>query len=98
MSDRYPPRAGDIPGGFTLEFDLGVSNSWLIVNVSVDTLVAGDREYYMRWTGKTTGEVLQVQSEKCQDACPATPSETRTVIGESGLTGVAVFEQFALLA
>lgn len=96
-SDRYPPRAGDIPGGFKLGFDLGVSNGWLIVNVSVDTLVAGDGEYYMRWTGKMTGEALQVQSEKRQDACPATPSETRSVIGDSGLTGVAVFEQFVLL-
>lgn len=44
-----------------------------------------------------TGEALQVQSEKRQDTCPATPSETRSVIGDSGLTGVTVFEQFAFL-
>ncbi|KAJ6113236.1 hypothetical protein N7523_006553 [Penicillium sp. IBT 18751x] len=88
---RYPPRAGDIPNGFLLEFDLGNSNNWLKVNVSIDTLVAGDGQYYMRWTGRLSGEVVQGQSEDRQDACSTAQSS------ETGLSGVAVFEQFALL-
>ncbi|KAJ5683666.1 uncharacterized protein N7477_000011 [Penicillium maclennaniae] len=88
---RYPPWAGDIPDGFLLEFDLGNSNNWLKVNVSIDSLVAGDGKYYMRWTGSLSGEVVQGQSEDRQDVCtPVQSSETR-------LSGVAVFEQFALL-
>jgi hypothetical protein len=94
---RYPPRAGDIPDGFHLEFDLGDSNNWLRVNVSVDTVVAGDGKYYMRWTGNMTGEVVQVPSEKRVDACSATQSKAPRATDNSALTGVAVFEQFALL-
>lgn len=85
---QYPPRAGDIPDGFDLEFDLGDS-SWLKVRVEVGTVVAGDGRHYMRWTGNMTGEVVQ----KPHDACSATKVRT----GDSALTGVAVFEQFALL-
>lgn len=79
---RYPPYVGDIPDGFQLEFDLGEGDGWLRANVSIQSLVAGDGEYYMRWTGNITGEVVG------KDPC---------LVRESSLTGVAVFEQFLLL-
>ncbi|KAJ5595592.1 Hydroxyneurosporene synthase [Penicillium hispanicum] len=56
---RYPPRAGDIPVGFQLVFDLGEANGWLKVNVTAESVVAGDEEYYMRWTGSLTGEAVE---------------------------------------
>lgn len=56
---RYPPRAGDIPVGFELAFDLGQANGWLKVNVTAESVVAGDEEYYMRWTGSLTGEIVE---------------------------------------
>jgi len=50
--------------------------------VSTRAKIAGDGEYYMRWTGNMTGEVVEMN-----------PSP---VIQESSLTGVAVFEQFQM--
>ena len=47
--------AGDIPRGFTMEFCLG--EKWLRVNASIVAEVAGDHEYYMRWTAKLEGEI-----------------------------------------
>lgn len=73
---QYPPRVGDVPDGFHLEFDLGGSNGWLHVNASAEQVVAGDGQYYIRWTGSLTGEV-----------------QTGPLP-----TGVAVFEQFTLVA
>ncbi|KAK5807015.1 hypothetical protein VI817_001273 [Penicillium citrinum] len=77
--DRYPAFVGDLPDGFKLDFVLP-ENTRLRVNVSTRVKVAGDGEYYMRWTGNMTGEVVEMN-----------PSP---VIQESSLTGVAVFEQF----
>jgi hypothetical protein len=94
---RYPPHAGDIPDGYHLEFELGELNTLLKVNISVDTLVAGDGQYYMRWTGNLVGEVVHVQGEKRLEACDTTHPETRRGCSGTELTGVAVFEQFALL-
>lgn len=95
---RHPPRLGDVPDGFRLEFDLGDSNGWLRVNVTVEQLIAGDGQYYMRWTGRMTGEVIQIQSEKLPGACAAAPSGgSQYVTSESLLAGAAVFEQFALV-
>lgn len=82
---RYPPHVGDVPDGFRLQFDLGLTE--LRVNVSAGTVVAGDAQYYMRWTGDITGEIVQ---DKSPDACGC--------LQDSPLTGVAVFEQFALVA
>lgn len=90
---RYPPRVGDVPNGFRLEFDLGGSDGWLRVNVSAEQVVAGDGEYYLRWTGNLTGEVVQMQSEACSTRGPT----KRKGDAATSLTGVAVFEQFALI-
>lgn len=54
---RYPPQAGDIPDGFSIEANLG-GEGWLKVNVSIVTLVTGDEEYYMRWSGELMGSVV----------------------------------------
>jgi hypothetical protein len=94
MGNRYPPRAGDVPDGFHLEFDLGGTNGCLRVNVSAEQVVAGDGQYYMRWTGNLAGEVVPMQSEACSTR-GSTKMKRDTV--ESSLTGVAVFEQFALM-
>lgn len=94
---RYPPRAGDIPNGFHLEFDLGESNGWLKVNVSVEQVVAGDDQYYMRWTGNMTGEVVQMQSSMPEVCGTANSIKTDHRTNESSLSGAAVFEQFALV-
>jgi len=79
--DRYPAFVGDLPDGFKLDFLLP-ENTRLRVNVSTRAKIAGDGEYYMRWTGNMTGEVVEMN-----------PSP---VIQESSLTGVAVFEQFQM--
>ncbi|KAJ5638173.1 hypothetical protein N7490_008052 [Penicillium lividum] len=54
---RYPPRAGDIPDGFTVEAYLE-AGAWLKVNVSIVALVTGDGEYYMRWSGGLVGSLV----------------------------------------
>lgn len=76
---RYPAFVGDLPDGFKLDFVLP-ENTRMRVNVSIRAKVAGDGEYYRRWTGNMTGEVVKMN-----------PSP---VVQESSLTGVAVFEQF----
>ncbi|KAJ5560458.1 hypothetical protein N7513_002857 [Penicillium frequentans] len=76
---RYPPQAGDIPDGFTVEAHLG-EEGWLKVNVSIATLVTGDGEYYMRWSGELVGSVVDAEG----------------TVADAG-SGVAVFEQFALV-
>lgn len=76
---RYPPQAGDIPDGFTVEACLG-EEGWLKVNVSIVTLVTGDGEYYMRWSGELVGSVVDAEG----------------AVTDAG-SGVAVFEQFALV-
>ncbi|KAJ5703304.1 hypothetical protein N7493_011693 [Penicillium malachiteum] len=53
---NYPPVAGDTPDGFTVEIELA-ENEWLRLNVSIVNEVAGDGEYYLRWTGNLTGTV-----------------------------------------
>lgn len=88
---RYPPRAGDIPEGFALEFDIG-EEMRLRVNVSVQTFVGGDQKYYLRWTGNMTGDVVEVR--KGEDGGVFGED---LVVKEDGLEGVAVFEQFAML-
>lgn len=80
---RYPPYVGDIPDGFKLDFVLK-ENKRLRVNVSTDAKVAGDGEYYMRWTGGLTGEVVELE-------------RGMPTVRESSLSGVAVFEQFHML-
>lgn len=52
---RYPPMAGDIPKGFTMEFCLGEES--LRVNASIVADVTGDQEYYMRWTARLEGDI-----------------------------------------
>jgi len=99
---RYPPRLGDIPEGFQLEYDLGKANGQLRVKVSMRTVVAGDGEYYMRWTGDMVGEVIKSESVGSEEACPASPrNDTKnrddTKSSSSSLTGVAVLEQFVLI-
>lgn len=92
---RYPPHVGDVPAGFRLEFDLG-SDEWLVVNVTAGEVVAGDGQYYMRWTGGLAGEVVQRQTgmpEACGSSGPVAVPE----MGSASLTGVRVFEQFALV-
>ncbi|KAJ5365554.1 Hydroxyneurosporene synthase [Penicillium concentricum] len=93
---RYPPYARDIPEGFRLEYDLGEGNGWLNVNVSVRTVVAGDEEYYMRWTGDMVGEV--VESERAGKGGGGSKGEMgERDVHSSSLVGVAVLEQFVLL-
>ncbi|CAI7630281.1 unnamed protein product [Penicillium pancosmium] len=85
---RYPPYVGDIPDGFKLDFVLE-ENKRLKVNVSTDSKVAGDGEYYMRWTGGISGEMVEVEM--------GMDSSSESLVRESSLTGVAVFEQFHML-
>ncbi|KAJ5612090.1 Hydroxyneurosporene synthase [Penicillium lagena] len=92
---RYPPHVGDVPEGFRLQFDLG-TEGLLKVNVFVGTVVAGDGEYYMRWTGNMTGKIVKNES-RLQDACAAGGTNTIPVSQPSLFAGVAVFEQFALV-
>lgn len=90
---RYPPHVGDVPEGFRLQFDLG-TEGLLKVNVSAGTVVAGDGEYYMRWTGNMTGTIMKSESGQ-QDACAAGGTKAPPVSQPSLLAGVAAFEQFA---
>ncbi|KAJ5143385.1 uncharacterized protein N7515_002172 [Penicillium bovifimosum] len=90
---RYPPRVGDVPDGFRLEYDLGEGNGQLNVNVTIRRLVTGDEEYYMRWTGDLTGEVVKSGDERP----PGTCAGQKTAKITSGLIGVAVLEQFLLV-
>lgn len=94
---RYPPRVGDVPEGFRLEFDLNDAGEWLIVDVLAGQVVAGDGQYYMRWTGDLSGEVVQVPSGTVMpEACGSSGAVPIPSAGSS-LTGVAIFEQFALV-
>lgn len=56
----------------------------LRVNVSMESKVARDGEYYMRWTGSITGEMVEVEM--------GMDSSSKSLVRESSLTGVAVFE------
>ncbi|KAJ6008567.1 Hydroxyneurosporene synthase, partial [Penicillium canescens] len=94
---RYPPRVGDIPEGFRLEYDLGTEGQ-LNANVSIRAIVAGDGENYMRWTGDLVGEVIPSVGGPQEGRCDPDhkrdankPIETQS---PSSLTGVAVLEQF----
>ncbi|KAJ5456530.1 hypothetical protein N7530_011804 [Penicillium desertorum] len=89
---RYPPRMGDIPDGFRLEYDLGEANGQLKVNVSVRTLVAGNGNDYMRWTGDIVGEVIESESQRTEAAGGGGPGREN-----SPLVGVAVLEQFIMV-
>ena len=89
---RYPPRMGDIPDGFRLEYDLGEANGQLKVNVSVRTLVAGNGNDYMRWTGDIAGEILESESQRTQEAVGGGPTRVN-----SPLVGVALLEQFVMV-
>ncbi|KAJ5339286.1 hypothetical protein N7452_006014 [Penicillium brevicompactum] len=91
---RYPPKAGDIPVGFHLDFDLGEAEEHLKVNVSTRTAVAGDGEYYVRWTGDLIGEVVNSGGDQAQEPCTGFASNSSSE--NTPLTGVAVFEQFAV--
>lgn len=97
---RYPPRVGDLPEGFRLEYDLGEGGGRLEVNVSVRTVVAGDGEYYMRWTGDMVGEVIESESRRPQDVGGGGPKKEmgeRSERSSSSLVGVAVLEQFVMM-
>lgn len=93
-SGRYPPHTGDVPDGFQLQFDLGPGNGWLMANVSVGTVIAGDGEYYNRWTGNMTGEIVQSKSRRSERSCAV----RSTAATQDTLTGMAIFEQFAMMA
>ncbi|KAJ5965015.1 uncharacterized protein N7479_004891 [Penicillium vulpinum] len=90
---RYPPREGDIPIGFRLEYDLGEEHGRLNVNVSMRTVVAGDRENYMRWTGDMVGELIGSERRTHEAGSDPKGGETQS----SSPVGVAVLEQFVLL-
>jgi hypothetical protein len=95
---RYPPRLGDIPEGFHLVFDLGEAIGHLRANVSMRTVVAGDGEQYMRWTGDMVGEVIKSESEQPEEIWAAGPrNDASNGDGLPLLSGVAVFEQFVLV-
>lgn len=64
---RYPPRVGDLPEGFRLEYDLGEGSDQLKVNVSARIVVAGNGKDYMRWTGDMVGEVTESESRRPQE-------------------------------
>jgi hypothetical protein len=90
---RYPPRMSDIPDGFRLEYDLGEANGQLKVNVSVRTLVAGNGNDYMRWTGDIVGEVIESESQRTEEAGGGGGPGREN----SPLVGVAVLEQFVMV-
>lgn len=94
-SGRYPPRVGDVPQGFHLEYDLGEANGYLSVNVSTRMAVAGDGEYYLRWTGDMVGEVINPGDQQVE-AHDCSPDKQNSTTGAS-LVGVAAFEQFLVL-
>ncbi|KAJ9262392.1 hypothetical protein DTO212C5_7947 [Paecilomyces variotii] len=60
---RYPPRKGDTPDGFSMEFDLGdAEGGRLSVNVTTKTVTAEVPTLYTRWIGSVEGK-LSSQSE-----------------------------------
>lgn len=97
---RYPPRVGDIPEGFRLEYDLGTEGQ-LHVNVSIRAIVAGDGENYMRWTGDLGGEVIPSVGGQQEGLCGPDPKRDSNKLKDtqspSSLTGVAILEQFILM-
>ncbi|KAJ6124497.1 hypothetical protein N7471_011814 [Penicillium samsonianum] len=98
---RYPPRMGDLPEGFRLEYDLGESNGQLKVNVSVRTVVAGNGKDYMRWTGDMVGKVIESESQRLQEAGSGSKRQKRErdvqSSSSSSFVGVAVLEQFVMV-
>ncbi|KAJ5969214.1 hypothetical protein N7501_005462 [Penicillium viridicatum] len=100
---RYPPRVGDLPEGFRLEYDLGEGSGQLKVNVSVRTVVAGNGKDYMRWTGDMVGEVIESGSRRPQETGGGGDGGTKKEMRErseqssSSLVGVAVLEQFVMV-
>ncbi|KAJ5705533.1 hypothetical protein N7536_001222 [Penicillium majusculum] len=97
---RYPPRVGDLPEGFRLEYDLGEGSGQLKVNVSVRTVVAGNGKDYMRWTGDMVGEVIESESRRPQETGGDGPKKGMREHSEqssSSLVGVAVLEQFVMV-
>ncbi|KAJ5787856.1 hypothetical protein N7457_002846 [Penicillium paradoxum] len=100
---RYPPRVGDIPEAFRLEFDLGEVHGRLAVNVSMKTVVAGDKESYMRWTADMVGEIVEGGGQQPQDLHAVGSKrhmrqkrKTETLL-TSDLAGVGVLEQFVMV-
>lgn len=97
---RYPPRMGDLPEGFRLEYDLGEGRGQLKVNVSVRTVVAGNGKDYMRWTGDMVGEVIESESRRPQETGgdgPKKEMRERAEQSSSSLVCVAVLEQFVMV-
>ncbi|CAI7645726.1 unnamed protein product [Penicillium discolor] len=97
---RYPPRVGDLPEGFRLEYDLGEGSGQLKVNVSVRTVVAGNGKDYTRWTGDIVGEVIESESQRPQETGGDGPKKEmgeRSEQSFSSLVGVAVLEQFVMV-
>ncbi|KAJ5484716.1 hypothetical protein N7539_004704 [Penicillium diatomitis] len=95
-SARYPPKAGDVPDGFHLAFNLG-ADGWLRANVS-GTRIAGDGEYYFRWAGHITGEIYEGSSAANeQDSSCLQASEGGSIVtDEPMMSGSAIWEQFVL--
>lgn len=80
IEGRYPPKAGDYPEGFRLEFALGDEEEGkLNVNVIRRAVVVSDGMFYMRWTGDMEGELVRPGLD-----------------GKSDFGGVGVYEQFVL--
>ncbi|KAJ5492502.1 Hydroxyneurosporene synthase [Penicillium expansum] len=101
---RYPPRMGDIPEGFRLEYDLRETNGRLKVNISVRTVVAESGKNYMRWTGDMVGEVIESESQQSQEDGGGGSGSKREMrehdaqsSSSSSLVGVAVLEQFVMV-
>ncbi|KAI2787103.1 hypothetical protein POX_f07462 [Penicillium oxalicum] len=96
-SARYPPRAGDVPDGFLLQFDLG-AEGWLMANVS-GTRIAGDNRYYFRWAGSMTGQIYESgPGDAGAEWCSQVASDENVVPGsQSVMSGRAIFEQFVLV-
>lgn len=96
-SARYPPRAGDVPDEFLLQFDLG-AEGWLVANVS-GTRIAGDNKYYFRWAGSMTGQIYESgPGDAGTEWCSQVASGENLVPGsQSVMSGRAIFEQFVLI-
>lgn len=96
---RYPPRVGDLPEGFRLEYDLGEGSDQLKVNVSARIVVAGNGKDYMRWTGDMVGKVTESESRRPQETGGGPEKEMRERVEQScsSLVGVAVLEQFVMV-
>lgn len=92
---RYPPHGGDVPDGFNLVFDLGEEGACLSVSVLAQTFIGGDGQFYTRWTGTMTGEIVERAPGQ---ACVGQEStEEKNPKRKESLQGVALFEQFAML-